>query len=185
VLGRAIPFHTDFDEVNLRFYVRFERDGVLRRGVAFIREIVPRRAIAVIARRVYNEPYVSLTMRHTIEVAPPRLSVDYGWRVNGHWNRLSASAAGAPSLPAEGGFEQFIAEHHWGYTAQLDGGTIEYEVAHPPWLVWAAQSAAFDGDAKVLYGTNFSTLLQRAPDSAFIAEGSPVTVSAGTRVEAR
>jgi uncharacterized protein YqjF (DUF2071 family) len=46
VLGLPVPFHTNFDEVNLRFYVRRRIAGDVRRGVVFIREIVPRWAIA-------------------------------------------------------------------------------------------------------------------------------------------
>ena len=42
ILGIPIPFHTNFDEVNLRFYVRRETPAGPRRGVVFIREIVPR-----------------------------------------------------------------------------------------------------------------------------------------------
>src|SRR5689334_2274538 len=50
VLGIPIPFHRTFEEVNLRFYVRRELDGDVRRGVVFVRELVPRRAIATVAR---------------------------------------------------------------------------------------------------------------------------------------
>src|SRR5215831_8739585 len=60
VRGLWIPFHSDFDEVNLRFYVRRVLEGEVRRGVVFIREVVPRWAIAATARRTYNEPYVAL-----------------------------------------------------------------------------------------------------------------------------
>src|SRR5688572_22928209 len=70
VLGVPVPGHRDFDEVNLRFYVRRAHDdGALRRGVTFVREIVPRRAIALVARATYNEPYCTLPM---CSVAPRR-----------------------------------------------------------------------------------------------------------------
>src|SRR5690348_18142677 len=49
VLGASILFHTDFDEVNLRFYVRRRVAEGWRRGVVFVREIVPRRAVALVA----------------------------------------------------------------------------------------------------------------------------------------
>src|SRR6185503_10439864 len=55
VLGLAIPFHRDFEEVNLRFYVRRREAEAWRRGVVFIKEIVPRWAIATVARVAYNE----------------------------------------------------------------------------------------------------------------------------------
>ncbi len=75
VRGIPIPFHRDFEEVNLRCYVRREEQGELRRGVVFVKEFVPRRAIAWVARTVYNENYLALPMRHRIapaEHARPR-----------------------------------------------------------------------------------------------------------------
>ena len=41
VLGASLPGHVTFEEVNLRFYVRREAAGVLKRGVVFVRELVP------------------------------------------------------------------------------------------------------------------------------------------------
>src|SRR6266850_1391491 len=67
VLGRRVPFHQDFEEVNLRFYVRRQVSGGTRRGVVFIREIVPKRAVAAVARLVFNENYVCLPMVHKID----------------------------------------------------------------------------------------------------------------------
>jgi len=75
VLGAPIPLHRDFEEVNLRFYVSREVDGEMRRGVTFIREIVPRLAIATVARLAYNEPYVTLPMRHDIAAQPTRFAI--------------------------------------------------------------------------------------------------------------
>ena len=69
VLDIAVPFHTNFDEVNLRFYVRRQIGDEFRRGVVFIREIVPRWAIAFVARTFYNENYVALPMAHEIRGA--------------------------------------------------------------------------------------------------------------------
>ena len=182
VFGAPVPFHTNFDEVNLRIYVRREEAGELRRGVTFIREIVPRHAIATIARRAYNEPYICLPMRHAVEEDETHAAVDYRWKSRTGWNRLHARASGIPNLPENGGLEQFITEHYWGYTAQREGGSIEYEVVHPPWRIWRADHAGFEGDALGVYGETFARLLSLPPDSAFIAEGSPVTVSAGRRL---
>jgi len=177
--GIPVPFHRDFDEVNLRFYVRRCEAGVVKRGVVFIQEIVPRRAIAAIARWAYHENYRALPMSHVVidEGAGPR--VEYGWRLGNCWNRLAASATGAARAMVEGSLDQFIAEHYWGYCEQRDGRTAEYHVAHPPWRVWDVASGEFSGDAEALYGPKFAAILNRAPDSAILAEGSPVTVYAG------
>ena len=179
VLGVPIPFHRDFDEVNLRFYVRRELpSGEVRRGVVFIRELVPRPAIAWIARLAYNEPYSALPMRSR---APARLTdnpgtVQYQWRRERSWEHLAATAVGTASVPAPGSEAQFITEHYWGYTKQRDGSTVEYEVSHPSWRVWDADKPSLQADVASLYGGEFVEPLSSAPCSAFLAEGSPISV---------
>lgn len=180
VLGIPIPFHRDFDEVNLRFYVRRREAGELRRGVVFIREVVPRRAIAWVARNVYNEKYVALPMRHRIEAGP---AVEYSWKNRDRWSRISLSASGEPQPLQEGSEEQFITEHYWGYAAQRDGGSVEYRVDHPSWKVWRAQQAGFEGEVEELYGRELALVVKGQPRSAFLAEGSGVSVGRGKRIE--
>jgi uncharacterized protein YqjF (DUF2071 family) len=115
VCGIPIPFHRNFDEVNLRFYVRRSVGGEVRRGVVFIKEIVPRWAIATVARSFYNENYVALPMDHQLKSGEHGLLVEYRWRSDVAWNRISISAAGTPTLPEPGSAEEFITEHFWGY----------------------------------------------------------------------
>jgi uncharacterized protein len=183
VLGVAIPFHRDFDEVNLRFYVRRRGPEGWRRGVVFVKEIVPRAAIAAVARAVYNENYVALPMRHRLDLTPALGgTVRYAWRHRGRWDGLQVEVRGR-AAPLEPGSEaEFITEHYWGYAAQRDGGTVEYRVEHPAWRVWTATSAALDCDAEALYGAAFAPYLEEPPHSAFLAEGSRVTVRRGVRV---
>jgi uncharacterized protein YqjF (DUF2071 family) len=175
ILGIPIPFHRNFEEVNLRFYVQRQSGAEVRRGVVFIREIVPRRAVATLARRIYNEPYRALPMRSEVATAPT-LAVRYAWRLAGRWHTLAARAAGPLTQPANGSLEQFIAEHYWGYTRQPNGSTIEYHVAHPPWAVAPAESHRIDGDLTAVYGPALARCLER-PVSVFLADGSAVTVS--------
>ena len=108
-----------------------------------------------------------------------RRQVRYGFRLNGRWSDLHLECEGKPARPAEGSLEQFITDHYWGYTAQPDGATLEYRVEHEPWRVWRAAQARFDGDCDSLYGPDLAACLKSAPDSAFLAEGSPVAVYAG------
>src|SRR5712672_531290 len=54
ILGVSVPFHKNFEEINLRFYVRRETKGELRQAVTFIKEIVPRTAVSVVARIAYG-----------------------------------------------------------------------------------------------------------------------------------
>lgn len=182
VLGLPIPFHTDFEEVNLRFYVRRRGEEGWRRGVVFIKEIVPKTAIATMARLVYNENYVAMPMRHTIEQAATQLTVAYGWRLGNVWNELSVKTQGKAQPLVSGSEEEFITEHYWGYAAQKDGGCVEYRVEHPPWRVWSVAECELVCDVERLYGAPFIEPLQARPSSAFLAEGSPVAVRRGVRM---
>jgi uncharacterized protein YqjF (DUF2071 family) len=177
------PMHSDFEEVNLRFYVRRHTGGEVRRGVVFIREMVPRRAIAFVARTFYNEKYVALPMAHEIRsVDDDRLKVAYRWKSGNRWSNLSIETEGDSTLPADGSAERFITEHYWGYAAQTDGGCMEYRVTHPSWRVWQTRHSAFGGDAEKLYGKDFAAVLRGKPQSAFLADGSVVTVMRGRRL---
>jgi hypothetical protein len=177
-----IPFHANFDEVNLRFYVRRKEDQEERRGVVFIAEIVPKWAIAKVARLVYGENYVRLPMKHRTNMNGALKTAEYEWQLDGEWSKLYAHASGAPARPEAGSVEQFITEHYWGYTSQRNRRTVEYRVAHPPWNVWTSTEAGFEGDATQLYGAELARILQRRPDSAFIADGSPVEVLTGKKI---
>jgi uncharacterized protein len=177
-----LPFHTNFDEVNLRFYVKRREGGVERRGVVFVREIVPRFAVAQIARLAYGENYVRHPMRHAVHANGAGIAAEYQWQCRREWCGLRAEGSGLPAHASEGSVEQFITEHYWGYSAQRDGGCVEYHVSHVPWRVWTSTAAAFEGDAESLYGADLGRVLRRRPDSAFIADGSPVIVFTGRQV---
>lgn len=183
LLGLPIPFHREFEEVNLRFYVRREVDGETRRGVVFVKEIVPKRAIAWVARAVYGENFVAMPMRHRTEEAGGTLKrdapVEYSWSHQGTWAQLGVTPQGNALPLAKDSFEEFIAEHYWGYARQRDGSTREYRVEHPPWRVWQTSRAFLEADAASLYGPEFASCLHAAPHSAFLAEGSEVAVYPG------
>ena len=183
VFGLTIPFHSNFDEVNLRFYVRRLEGDEVRRGVVFIREIVPRRAIALVARTFYNENYIDLPMAHEIRSTDDSgLAVAYRWQTGTRWNAIRIEVQGQAELAADGSHEQFITEHYWGYARQPDGGCVEYRVTHPAWRVWSARRAEFEGDVEELYGKEFAAVLRGVPASAFLAEGSAVSVMRGREV---
>ena len=178
VIGVPVPYHRNFEEVNLRFYVRRTVNGEVRRAVVFIRELVPRRAIAALARFAYNEPYRAVPMQH--EVSARRVA--YKWKVNGAWTTLSADLTGDGAVPPHDSEEAFITEHYWGYTRQRDGGTVEYEVRHPRWRVWRAASANVTGALEPVYGSVWADALSAPPASAFVADGSAVSVHFPRRI---
>ncbi len=175
VMGLPIPLHRNFEEVNLRFYVRRKSSNGWRRGVAFVRELVPRSAIAIVARTFYGEPYAALPMRHDIVHRDGEVTVEYGWRRTMTWESLRMTATGEPQNVSAGTHEEFITEHYWGYTA-LGARLSEYQVEHPRWRVWPAASWKFEADVATLYGSEFVETLDTAPLSAFVAEGSKVEV---------
>ena len=175
VLGLSLPGHRNFEEVNLRFYVRRQCGGEWRRGVVFVRELVPKPLIAWVARTFYGEPYLALPMAHTIQHTAAGVSVRYGWRRQGQEETLTARGVGEPQPLVPGSEEEFITEHYWGYTRRRSRCS-EFAVEHPPWRVWRATEHALQADFRTLYGPEFAESLQAPPVSAFIAEGSPVAV---------
>jgi uncharacterized protein YqjF (DUF2071 family) len=175
LLGVPIPLHRDFEEVNLRFYVRRKSADTWRRGVVFIREFVPRPAIALVARACYGENYLALPMKHEIEHVDSSLKVEFSWRRGRKWETLKMRATGEPQKIPAGSHAEFITEHYWGYTS-LRTGCGEYRVEHPRWKTWNASDFQLNADVAALYGQQFCETLKQSPRSAFIADGSPITI---------
>lgn len=178
LLGVAIPLHRDFEEVNLRFYVRRKCADTWRRGVVFIREVVPRCAIALVARTFYGEKYIALRMKHEIEHLDNKLKVEYSWQRGRKWESLKMIAMGEAQAIPTGSHAEFITEHYYGYTA-LRNACSEYRVEHPRWKSWKATAFEFKADIAALYGEEFAEVLNQPPRSAFIADGSPVIIQRG------
>ena len=174
MLNQAVPFHQSFEEVNLRFYVR--RGS--RRGVVFVRELVPKPAVTAVARIVYGERYSCVPMSHRVESADGKVKAEYGWGSGAGRCSIALETSLPGYMPAEGSLGQFITEHYWGYAIR-GGRTVEYQVDHPQWKVRDAETVCFSGDGERYYGPVFAEVLQKPPDSAFLAEGSAVTVFRG------
>lgn len=147
VLGIPIPGHRTFEEVNLRFYVRRDAVDGPRRGVVFIRELVPRWAVAAVARGLYDEPYRTAAMTHSIALDAGRGGrIAYGWRRNGGTFAVAAEVDGPATVTPPGSEAEFVTEHYWGYTRRRDGGTAEYRVEHPRWRTWRSDDLELEGD---------------------------------------
>lgn len=182
LLGWRVPFHQDFEEVNLRFYVRRLGPEGWRRGVVFVKEIVPRRAVTWVARAVYGENYVTFPMGHNFNCSESATGVYYWWICQKRSCQIELFAEGQAKLPEPGSEEEFITEHYWGYTKKSVSKTIEYRVDHPRWTVCPARAARLNCDGQSLYGEEFGRILQGRPSSAFLAEGSEVTVYRGNKI---
>ena len=168
--------HRDFPEINLRFYVRREVDGEVRRGVVFLRELTPRRIVEGVARAVYNEPYQTLPMRSAVSETETR----YELQQAGQWQGMAARATGDWREPEP--MEEFFIEHYWGYNRQPDGGAMEYEVTHPKWRTRSTELSRFNLDVENIYGSEWVEVLRAAPDAVVLADGSEVAVFSGDQI---
>ena len=184
VLGVPAFFHRDFEEVNLRFYVRRDVGAERRRGVVFIRELVPLPLIAAAARLTYNEPYRTVPMKHTFVASETALqSIELCFGGPHDECRLTLHANSAPRTMAADSDEEFLSHRLWGYTRQRDGGTVEYRVDHSRWNVWSPVAFELDGPLAEFYDERFASILREAPVSAFIADGSAVAVHLPERID--
>jgi uncharacterized protein YqjF (DUF2071 family) len=186
VCGWRVPAHRDFDEVNLRFYVRRDTEEGWRRGVVFLKEVVPKPAVTVVARWVYNENYLTRPVTHDLSLPTQANGVGHGcyrWGLRHEALEMTVRVQGTSQSLASGSEAEFITEHYWGYTRQRDGSTLEYAVEHPSWAVWPALTADLRGNPAALYGDEFAVALRQPPCSAFVADGSRVVVRRGVRVE--
>lgn len=182
VKGIAIPFHTRFPEINLRFYVKQEVDGVIRRGVVFISEIVPKPAISFVANQLYQEKYRTLPMQYDWKIHSNEQEVVYQCKNKGRWNRLEVIAGKDATALKSGSEEAFITEHYWGFAAGKRG-TTAYQVMHPQWDIAAVQSSSISKDFFGIYDPAFRFLDSEKPVSVFLAEGSAIQVYSGQRFE--
>ena len=168
--------YRDFPEINLRFYVKRQVNGETRRGVVFIREVTPHLMVGWVARALYNEPYITMPMRQSVDESHAR----YQLQIDGQWQGLGVRTAGAWRDQDEA--ELFITEHYWGYNTQRNGDAMEYQVEHPTWRARSIEPDCLDLDIEKLYGEKWAQALGTKPDSMVLAEGSGVTVQAGIRI---
>lgn len=178
VKGLKIPFHTNFEEVNLRFYVRYKDNEEWKRGVVFIKEIVPKPALTFVANTVYKENYETMPMSHSWTTTDDNLTVEYKWKKR-RWNSLKVTADKISTLIQDNSEEEFITEHYWGYTKISDEKTSEYGVEHPKWEVYRTKDYLVDVDFGDIYGQEFEFLAHEKPRSVFLAEGSEIKVKDG------
>jgi len=178
--GFNIPLHTNFEEVNLRFYVKYKDGDEWKRGVVFVKEIVPLPAITFVANTIYKENYQTLPMKHLWIEQAHQLEVDYLWK-NKTWNKFSVIASSKAEEIAVGSEEEFITEHYWGYTKIGLNRTSEYGVEHPRWKAYSVKNYKIEVDFGINYGSDFAFLKNAIPDSVMLAEGSEIRVLKGKR----
>ncbi len=178
--GIRIPFHSNFEEVNLRFYVKYNENGIWKRGVVFIKEIVPKPAITFVANTIYQEKYQTCRMKHNWLLEDDQFEISYSWKME-TWNSFSVVSSSKSVAIVEDSDEEFITEHFWGYTKISKDKTSEYGVNHPWWEVYPIKSYQINVDFEKNYGTEFAFLNTKSPESVMLAEGSPIQVMKGIK----
>jgi uncharacterized protein len=181
VKGIKVPFHVNFEEVNLRFYVKYKSENVWKRGVVFIKEIVPKSVLSLVANTVYKEHYDTLPMEHSWIINNDIIDVTYKWK-KATWNSINVIAENKLTDLKEGSEEDFISEHYWGYTKTSEDGTSEYGVEHPKWQFYKVKEYSINVNFEETYSSDFGFLNKAVPKSVFLAEGSEITVRDGIKL---
>ena len=176
LLGIKVPFHVNFEEVNLRFYVKRKENNEWKRGVVFIKELVPKWALTFVANTIYKEHYQTVPMRHIWNKSENKLFINYEWKSKGNWQQIEVNASLKESEITEGSEAEFISEHYWGYAKVGDKQTNEYQVTHPKWKQHEVIDHQIKVDFNEVYGEEFSFLNNAKPHSVLLAAGSEITV---------
>lgn len=170
------PCHTNFEEVNLRFYVKHFNGKTWKRGVVFLSEIVPSPIISIIANRLYHEHYTACRMKHLSEIKNDEISINYRWKHRNKWNTIGVKAETSLNDIQPESEEEFIFEHYWGYNKYDETTTIQYGVEHDMWQVQQVKEWNLECDVASLYGEEFAPFLEAKPTSVFLAKGSEVVI---------
>jgi uncharacterized protein len=171
-----VPLLGTFEEINLRFYVIRKEANVIKRGVVFVNETVPYKAVAWMANKLYKEHYMAIATRHYWNLGEETKQIQYEWKINNEWNHLKVDALTRSDAMTPGSFEEFIFEHYFGYTKVNDSTTEEYKINHPSWKTNKVINVIINCDFNKMYGSEFGYLSNVEPDAVFIAEGSPIEV---------
>ncbi len=178
VMGIKWPGFVNFEEINLRYYIKYFDGKNWKRGVGFISEIVPSTIVAGIANLFYNEHYSTAILNHSIQNENDELKISYKWKKkNQDWNQMMIQAHSALTDIVHGSEEEYIFEHYYGYNKLNEKTTIEYSLSHPRWQVYQVTKSKLDCDVEKLYGKSFVPFIQDVqPMSVFLAKGSDVYV---------
>ncbi len=176
VLGIRWPGFVRFPEINLRFYVRHRDGDTDQRGVCFIREFVPQRTVACLARWIYNEPYRVASLHSDVQTAGETIRVRHTMTVNGSSNSVEVVGSTTPTCPGPGSTECFFKEQQWGFGTSRCGRLIRYKVLHPVWNIYPVQSHELHWDWQAVYGPHWAPMQNMQPMSVILAAGSAVEV---------
>lgn len=171
VRGLAIPGHIAFPEINLRFYARLRGE----RAVVFVRELVPRPAISLVAKLFYNEPYRTTRMAFEVSRDAGELRVRHRFGARRD-NVIEATATLGAELPGPDSPEHWLTHHDLGVGRTRDGRARSYRVEHELWALHRVLDLRVAVDFGTLYGADWAHLAAGEPSHVTLARGSPVRV---------
>lgn len=176
IFNIPIPRLGTFEEINLRFYVKRNESGIIKRGVVFVNETIPYRIVAWMANTLYKEHYTVVPTKHSISKDTVNQKIQFDWQLNKKWNSIYVENKLSSQPMQEDTLERFIYEHYYGYTKVDNGKTEEYRLQHPSWEIHEVVDYKIECDFKAIYGDSFSVLNDTNPTAVFIAKGSPVAI---------
>jgi len=173
VKGLKIPFHINFPEINLRCYVKYK--GQI--GVVFIKEFVPKHCIALVANKIYNEPYFSIPMKSTLQFFnDEKMTSRHEFSVSGIPYYIEATTEMIAIEHEKTSFEHYFKEHSWGFGKSHSGKTLCYFVDHSVWRTYPLLDYKLNIDFAAIYGNKWALLNEVEPTYKMMAEGSNVKV---------
>ncbi len=176
VMGIKFPFHINFEQVNLRFYVKRKVGDEIRHGVVFIKEIIDKTIVKMVAKMLYKENYIQQPMKHSWQEDADHLNIKYEWKLNGKWNSIAVKTGKILKDTLKDSQERFIAEHYWGNIQIKKNKSYEFKVEHEPWKIYSLVDYNIDVDFESVYGKSFECLQHQEPSSVFLVEGSEVSL---------
>jgi uncharacterized protein YqjF (DUF2071 family) len=156
-----IPYFGNFEEINLRFYVKRIEGATIKRGVVFINETIPYRIVAWIANKLYKEHYTVVPTKHFIHQIGEKQQVKFEWLLDKKWNHILVETEVASKEMITNSLEEFIYEHYYGYTKVNESATEEYHLKHPSWEVCKMLKYNVNCDFSAMYGSAFFVLNKR------------------------
>jgi len=176
VFGFSVPMHVNFEKVNFRFYVKYNDHGFIKRGVVFIKEIVPKIGISLIVNNFYTEKYATMNMKHFNMDNGENLEAGYEWSYKNKWNKLSAVANKRSKKILRDSCESFFTDHYWYYLKMSNARTYEYNIEHTPWETLKVASYNVECDFKAIYGEEFAFLNNTDPVTVLMTKGSEIRI---------
>ena len=176
LLNIQVPFHTNFEEINLRFYVKRKiAPHVWRSEVAFTKLFFPKTALTFVAKHIYKENYETKRMRHNWSENDRQLLTSYGLKKN-RWHDFELMTEKESNVIDAHSSEAFFSKHYWGTSQINDNSCTIYKIEHPEWKVFRVNDWKINFDFNKVFGSEFKHLTDNKPESVYLYDGSEVVV---------